>query len=116
MIRELITPYNYTIYLIVGDDKEQRKQYKKINAIDCWDGFNGCEGKALHLVDPNNIKVGVISLPSKESEVGTIIHEIAHIIIFCFEHIGMPINRETAEAFCYLQEDLLNQVIRAINE
>lgn len=44
----------------------------------------------------------------------SIAHEANHIVINKFKHIGLPINKNSAEAFCYLQQYILFQIERCI--
>lgn len=39
----------------------------------------------------------------------TLIHEIGHAVIDIFEGVGMPVNGDTSEAFCYLLDSMYKQ-------
>lgn len=54
---------------------------------------------------------------SKEvmEEPGVLAHEFFHVVQFLFEFIGLPLNRESSEAYAYLLQYLLDSYFENIN-
>lgn len=45
---------------------------------------------------------------------GTLAHELAHLVIAVFEHVGMPITEPGSEAFTYLLSDMFDPCYEAL--
>lgn len=58
-------------------------------------------GQMARVVGTNIYAVGVFN-----DDPATLVHELAHVVIDCFDTLGLPINHDASEAFCYLQAGL----------
>ena len=96
-----IRPYGHTLFFTC--DKEafltKRSAYTEI-PFDL-EGTTGCSsdfGAITHVM-------GVF-----DGKTETLAHEVAHVCIKVLEYSGVPITRESSEAFCYLLSDLLEKL------
>lgn len=62
------------------------------------------KGKTCYIAD-NFVLMGIFD----DSKI-TLVHELNHFCIYTFGFIGLPINDESSEAYCYYMDSLLNQL------
>lgn len=63
-----------------------------------------CSGCCSYDAECMNIVIGLFS-----DNPYTLVHEVGHAVINIFEGVGMPINGDTSEAFCYLLDSMYKQ-------
>lgn len=51
-----------------------------------------------------------------DNKIGTLIHELQHAVIYLSDYIGMNINMQTSEAFCYFIDNILYKQCVKINK
>lgn len=88
---------------VVSDWAIFSKKYKKAKGIEPEDGFKG-----LTALLPD----GSVLIYVEDSNPITLVHELNHFCIYTFGYIGLPINDESSEAYCYYMDSLLNQVLK----
>lgn len=62
------------------------------------------DGKTCYVAD-NHVLIGIFD----DNRV-TLVHELNHFCIYTFGFIGLPINDESSEAYCYYMDSLLKQI------
>lgn len=67
-------------------------------------------GTALNHQKESTIHMGLFVPPTHECFQKVLVHELGHVCINLFHNIGMDVNLETQEAFCYLIGDLTKVV------
>lgn len=84
-----------------------------------WDTFTKKYRKAKGF-EPEEQSEGVTTLLPDDSvliyiqdnDPITLIHELNHFCIYTFGFIGLPINDDNSEAYCYYMDSLLKQVLK----
>lgn len=79
------------------------KKYKKAKGIE-----PEYESKGVTALLPG----GSVLTYVKDNDPITLVHELNHYCIYTFGFIGLPINDESSEAYCYYMDSLLNQVLK----
>lgn len=106
MLELQINPYPATLFFTCDREEynNKREEYTSV-PIDTYEAGGICS-------DFDDIfLVGIF-----DNEISTIIHELNHVCIKVFTFIGMNVNLETQEAFCYLHQYLFEQCIRYLRE
>lgn len=88
---------------VVSDWAIFSKKYRKAKGIEPEDGSKGITS-LLHN--------GSVLIYVQDSNPITLVHELNHFCIYTFGFIGLPINDESSEAYCYYMDSLLNQVLK----
>lgn len=81
------------------------KKYKK--AKDCEPGE---QSKGVTTLLPD----GSVLIYVQDSDPITLVHELNHFCIYTFGFIGLPINDDNSEAYCYYMDSLLKQMLKDI--
>lgn len=55
----------------------------------------------------------VMYLP-KDCDISVVCHEAAHMTFYIMDFVGVPIDDENQEAFCYLQEYLVKKIVKRL--
>lgn len=79
------------------------KKYKKAKGIEPEE-----QSKGVTTLLPD----GSVLIYVKENDHITLVHELNHFCIYTFGFIGLPINDEFSEAYCYYMDSLINQVLK----
>lgn len=79
------------------------KKYRKAKGIEPEEGSKG-----ITTLLPD----GSVLIYVQEGNPITLVHELNHFCIYTFGFIGLPINDESSEAYCYYMDSLLNQVMK----
>lgn len=88
---------------VVHDWAVFSKKYRKAKGIEPGD-----ESKGVSTLLPD----GSVLIYVRENCPITLVHELNHFCIYTFGFIGLPINDESSEAYCYYMDSLLNQVLK----
>ena len=88
---------------VVFDWTNFSKKYKKAKGIEPEEQS---EGVTTLLPD------GSVLIYAQDSNPITLVHELNHFCIYTFGFIGLPINDESSEAYCYYMDSLLKQVLK----
>lgn len=68
--------------------------------------------RGLHLSKPGYVSiVWMPSVPRTPEEVGTLTHELLHVVRRLLGLVGIPLNEDTDEAYCYLFGYLVKEVL-----
>lgn len=85
---------------IVFDAPTFIKKYKKLKG--CEPDLEGCKGYTAF--SGNICIIGIFKEP-----LFTLTHEINHFCLWVFDYIGMPVNSENSEAYCYYYDHIFKQ-------
>lgn len=84
-----------------------------------WDTFvkkykkaKGCEPEEQSKGVTTLLPDGSVLLYVQDSDPITLVHELNHFCIYTFGFIGLPINDDNSEAYCYYMDSLLKQVLK----
>lgn len=106
LLRHPLRPYPYTLLLF--NERDAYSAYLRSTATE-GDGdrhFRVSErtfGQTAWKLTRKEFVVGVFRTPDGyDPHPATLAHELSHVLIGVFEQIGMPLNDDTSEAFCYL--------------
>ena len=88
---------------VVSDWDTFYKKYRKAKGIE-----PEYESKGVTALLPD----GSVLIYAQDSNPVTLVHELNHFCIYTFGFIGLPINDESSEAYCYYMDSLLNQVLK----
>lgn len=88
---------------VVSDWDTFYKKYMKAKGIE-----PEYESKGVTALLPD----GSVLIYAQDSNPVTLVHELNHFCIYTFGFIGLPINDESSEAYCYYMDSLLNQVLK----
>lgn len=98
-----LDPYKHVVVLVT-----RRKDFPKLCRHHDMPGTEvgvtdecGCNGLIFHM--------GVF-----DGKASTLAHEAAHTVLALFKHIGMPVNAQHSEAFCYLLEHIVSTFTPAV--
>lgn len=67
--------------------------------------LEGCNGMTAYLTDD------VLLLGVFNSDVITLVHELNHVLIHTMGYVGLSIVSQTSEAYCYLMDNALKQIL-----
>lgn len=83
-----------------------------------WDTFvkkykkaKGCEPEEQSKGVTTLLPDGSVLIYVQDSDSITLVHELNHFCIYTFGFIGLPINDDNSEAYCYYMDSLLKQVL-----
>lgn len=114
-----VIPYGWTMLLF--DDRELFNQYvsatlpAEMHQEYRVKSEGGPRGRTLTNTTSAVAVVGLFKNDAGEcSAPGTIAHELLHVVLTIFEHIGLPVTEEVSEASCYLIGYLMDEVWPAI--
>lgn len=79
------------------------KKYKKAK---------GCEPEEQSKGVTTLLPDGSVLIYVQDSDPITLVHELNHFCIYTFGFIGLPINDDNSEAYCYYMDSLLKQVLK----
>lgn len=79
------------------------KKYKKAK---------GCEPEEQSKGVTTLLPDGSVLIYVQDSDSITLVHELNHFCIYTFGFIGLPINDDNSEAYCYYMDSLLKQVLK----
>lgn len=101
MIKINVHPYPNRVWFTVDHDKFMEKRGATFGLFDdCF--ADGCvtvsECRRDQLIGVFNVTHNVIA------------HEVGHSVIELFQYVGMPVNLDTQEAFCYLTGSINKQI------
>lgn len=93
--------YNFTVYLVTDVN-----QYNKLNKKLGYSRklISGEYNGLCNFYDDSS--TFIISV--FDNDLGTLVHELAHLMIYLYEFIGSKINEETTEPFAYQIGDMFN--------
>lgn len=84
-----------------------------------WDTFvkkykkaKGCEPEEQSKGVTTLLPDGSVLIYVQDSDPITLVHELNHFCIYTFGFIGLPINDDNSEAYCYYMDSLLKQVLK----
>ena len=84
-----------------------------------WDTFvkkykkaKGCEPEEQSKGVTTLLPDGSVLIYVQDSDSITLVHELNHFCIYTFGFIGLPINDDNSEAYCYYMDSLLKQVLK----
>lgn len=97
-----LNPYPITID-VVFTKQDFTKRYKKVRGYSA--DLERCNGMTAYLAD-DVLLVGVFN-----SSTVTLVHELNHALIHTMEYVGLSIVSQTSEAYCYLMDSVLEQVL-----
>lgn len=97
-----LNPYPVTVD-VVFTKQAFNMRYKRVrgHAAD----LEGCNGMTAYLAD-DVLLIGVFN-----SSVITLVHELNHALIHTMEYVGLSVLHQTSEAYCYLMDSVLEQVL-----
>lgn len=103
MIKLNVHPYPNNVWFTTDHDEFMRKR-----ALVCGMTSNCfAEGCVSISEGMRNQVIGVFNVSHE-----TIAHEVGHSVIGIFSYVGMPVNDDTQEAFCYLTGKLHKQIYK----
>lgn len=86
-----------------------------------WDTFvkkykkaMGCEPEEQSKGVTTLLPDGSVLIYVQDSDPITLVHELNHFCIYTFGFIGLPINDDNSEAYCYYMDSLLKQILKDI--
>ncbi len=98
----------YPVHLeIVTDIDLFINKYKKLKGYS--PDLTGCKGFTTY--SGNVVIIGIFT-----EELATLIHELNHFCLWVFDYIGMPVNSDNSEAYCYYYDYIFNQAYRLVVE
>jgi hypothetical protein len=105
--------YRRWVCLFIGEFQEfyddlKRDEFSELDLI------TPAKGLTVELNDENNTagqRCTIIWMPVYEA--ATLVHELAHLVMFQFDQIGIPISKENTEAFAFYQEYWWTEIQRA---
>lgn len=109
MIKLDVRPYYADIWFTNSKSLYLRKRSEIGVTPDPW--LDGAGGMTTYYENGWQQVVGIFN---RDKE--TLVHELSHAVINLFNGVGMPINQDTSEAFCYLIGDLFTQCNNAMNQ
>jgi len=107
-----VPPYNYFIYLTLGEDEFIKLcKQKGLPPIP----LEGTLGLVLPLEDINGVGFSMMYLRD-DADTETVYHECLHAVHFMFESYGLPMGVENTEAQAYTQGWLAQEVYKHIKK
>ena len=84
-----------------------------------WDTFvkkykkaKGCEPGEQSKGVTTLLPGGSVLIYVQDSDPITLVHELNHFCIYTFGFIGLPINDDSSEAYCYYMDSIIKQVLK----
>ena len=111
-----VIPYGWRLLLF--DDREIFNQYIRathpadMHAQHCVSKAEsgGPSGRTLINAPARLAVVGLFGNDAGEcASLGTVAHELLHVVLAVFDYIEMPVTEENSEASCYLLQYLINE-------
>ena len=91
----------------------------QLEVVSNWDTFvkkykkaKGCEPEEQSKGVTTLLSDGSVLIYAQDSDPITLVHELNHFCIYTFGFIGLPINDDNSEAYCYYMDSLLKQVLK----
>lgn len=91
----------------------------QLEVVSNWDTFvkkykkvKGCEPEEQSKGVTTLLPDGSVLIYVQDSDLITLVHELNHFCIYTFGFIGLPINDDNSEAYCYYMDSLLKQVLK----
>lgn len=103
------SPYNGDIWFTNSESLYLRKR-SEIGVVS-QPNLGSAGGMTTYFEDGWQQVVGLFN-----GDRATLVHELSHSVINLFNGVGMPINIDTSEAFCYLIDNLYTQCSNAMNQ
>lgn len=108
--------YRRWVVLMIGTLEEFRQSLTE-NGFDDMDSIVKAKGMCVELTEDNNTanqRCNIIWLNGYET--ATLIHEITHLVMNCFDETNMPIDRSNTEAFAYYTEYWFTEIQRVLRK
>lgn len=99
------TPYPVHLEIVTDEDVFSKK-YLKLKGYEA--DLTDCKG--LTAFSGNTVIIGIFS-----GSLLTLAHELNHFCLWVFDYIGMPVNSEHSEAYCYYYDHILSQALQVIS-
>lgn len=96
-----VHPYPNKVTFTDNEDEFNRLTLRDCNLVHESKRYEGC-------CCWSECKGGIVVCVLNGSQ-STLCHELNHAAIRIFYHVGMPVNEDTEEAFCYLVESMHKQ-------
>jgi hypothetical protein len=107
--------YRRWVCLEIGSFEEFKTEIESLGASrDVMECIVVAKGLCIELNDGNNTtgqRCTIIWMPKYET--ATLVHEISHLVMMCFEQVGVPISRDNTEAFAFYAEFWFGEMQRA---
>lgn len=91
----------------------------QLEVVSNWDTFvkkykkvKGCEPEEQSKGVTTLLPDGSVLIYVQDCDPITLVHELNHFCIYTFGFIGLPINDDNSEAYCYYMDSLLKQVLK----
>lgn len=99
LFRASIDIFEYPVLIVIGDHKKAEKyiSWKFDEEVE----NSAVAGRTFHKKGYAPI-VWLPKIPKTSEELGTLNHELAHIVFGIFRHIDSPNTDDTQEHFCYI--------------
>ncbi len=107
-----LSPYKSGLYLF--DDRQSFDEFICKYASREAAGLDRSAAASSFTFADGDCAIGVFRCAHNRD--AALVHEISHVIINLFYHIGMDVVPATSEAFCYLQEYLFDKCRSALND
>jgi len=112
--------YRRWIVIFIGARKEmvkglERDGFKEMDGIEDW--INGAQGFHIQMDADNNDngnRCHVIWMP--KLDLGTLVHELGHMVMSIFETIGVIYGYNDQEVFTFYQEYWFNEITQTIKK
>lgn len=104
--------YRRWVVLFLGtlDEFKDELRLQKYHEVD---ELEDAKGMCIELTESNHDsgqKCTIIWM--REWETATLVHEITHLVMMCFDQVGVPISRENTEGFAFYAEFWFNEIQR----
>jgi len=110
MNKIVVPPYNYFIYLVLGEEDFKKVSKKKgIPEIP----LEGTLGLVLPLEDINGVGFSMMYL-REDADEETVWHECLHAVHFMFDAFNLPMGVDNTEAQAYTQGWIAKEVYKHI--
>lgn len=103
--------YRRWVVLFIGPleglkEELERSEFKDMDEITLAKGYT------ITLTPENSIHNCMLVWLEKY-EASTLVHELSHLVMACFEKVGVPISNENTEAFAFYQEYWWTEIQKA---
>lgn len=117
--RKVKSIYSDEIYLCLDCDQQQfadyiTSTYPKYK----YENGKGADGHMEDPVDDDGVKIfylWVDQTNTKATQRLVAVHECVHLVFALFDHVGIPTDKTTDEAFTYQLDDFVRQVFDKLN-
>lgn len=110
--------YPINVHIVIGDKDHAIKTLKKYKSLSqdlLGVNFTSAEAFTISISGhPGNILL--IFHPDSYHKTEVLVHELIHISMWIFQHIGCDLNEYTEEPFAYLNDYLFTEIRNIINE